>query len=264
MNTATLIKTTASSTINDACQPRLPTPGELAEFHARGFVILRGVVKPTALTAMHDEVLDVVRARNLDQKYLGQSSEYLADGMLDAWNNGGHLQALAEAFLGGPSRLYLPFTAVKGPHQGRFTFHQDNQYTTLRGPTPHIALNIWCALVPMSIANGCLQVVPESHRAGTRVAMDSLACPGHRMITEEPSSWDDCVMEAGDVVIFDRLNVHGSRPNHTDQPRVAYAVQWHRLETEAFFDGTWAALVERPRFATGPVAALTATKQRGE
>lgn len=264
MHTATAPDVTASSTIDDPCQPRLPTPAELAEFHARGFVILRSVVKPEAVAVLRAEVLAVVRARNLDQTYLGQSGEYLAGSALDGWNNGGNLKALAEGFLGGPSRMYLPFTAVKGPRQGRFTFHQDNQYTTLRGPAQHIGLNVWCALVPMSVANGCLQVVPGSHLAGTRVAMDSVDCPGHRMITDEPASWVDCVMDAGDVVIFDRLNVHGSGINHTDQPRVAYAVQWHRDDTEAFFDGAWAKLSERPRYPTGPVAALTNQKQRGE
>jgi phytanoyl-CoA hydroxylase len=250
----------------DPCRVRLPTGGELDDFHHQGFVILRGLVHAECVAALREEVLTVVRARNLDNLFLGQSHEYLADGLLNRWLHGGHLKRLVEAFLGGPSRLYLPFTAVKGPRQGRFTFHQDNQYTPCRGPAQHIGLNVWCALVPMSPANGCLQVVPGSHRDGILPMTDSTDCPGHRTVTREPTVWHDCVMEAGDVVVFDRNNVHGSGANTTAAPRVAYAAQWHRDDTEAFLNGSWALLKDRPAYpqALHPVAALGTTAQKGE
>lgn len=250
--------------ITDACLPRLATADERRAFDAEGVVILRGLVRGGAVAAMREEVLAVVRARNLADSFLGQSAEYLRGGALDAWINGGSLRRLAEDLLGAPSRVYLPFTAVKGPRQGRFTFHQDNQYTPHRGPGPHLGLNAWCALTPMRVENGCLQVVPRSHRDGILPMVESSECPGHRRLAREPESWTDCIMEPGDVAVFDRNNVHGSGANRTGAPRVAYAVQWHRDDTEAFFDGAWALLRDRPRFATGPVDRLTAEAGRGE
>lgn len=250
----------------DPCRDLRLSAEQMAQFHTLGYVIVKSLVRPETIAAFRDEVLEVVRARNLDKAYLGQSWEYLAGGLVDRWIHGGNLKALVESLLEGPAGLYMPFTAVKGPQQGRFTFHQDNQYTPCRGPARHIGLNVWTALVPMSVANGCLQVVPESHLAGTRASTASTDCPGHKMVTEEPTSWVDCVMEAGDAVIFDRLNVHGSGENRTDSPRVAYAVQWHRNDTEAFSDGTWELLSRRPIYpaAQRPVATLTSDKQRGE
>ena len=46
------------------------------------------------------------------------------------------------------------FTAVKGPGQGEFTFHQDGQYTPFDGP----GLNCWFALVPCTVQNGVAMV----------------------------------------------------------------------------------------------------------
>ncbi|MEM1013262.1 MAG: phytanoyl-CoA dioxygenase family protein, partial [Planctomycetota bacterium] len=66
-------------------------------------------------------------------------------------------------------------------------------------------------------------------------------------------------MCAGDAVAFSRLTVHGSGPNHTDKPRVAYALQYHRDDVQ-YRDpdegGRLKRLVEEPRFAVAPVEAL--------
>lgn len=248
----------------DVCQLRLATADERRTFDEKGVVILRSLVHPEAVVTMCEEVLAVVRARNLADSFLGQSQEYLRGGILDAWINGGNLRRLAEDLLGASSRVYLPFTAVKGPRQGRFTFHQDNQYTPHRGVGPHLGLNVWCALTPMRPENGCLQVVPGSHRDGILPMIESSECPGHRRLAQEPTAWIDCIMEPGDVAVFDRNNVHGSGANATGEPRVAYAVQWHRDDTEAFFNGSWALLRDRPLYDTGPVERLGTAAGRGE
>ena len=81
----------------------------------------------------------------------------------------------------GPATLYLPFTAVKsGGGGGRFHFHQDNQYTRFDGP----GINIWIALSPMSPENGCLQVVPRSHLAGTLDSVENPDGDGHRTVAQ--------------------------------------------------------------------------------
>jgi len=202
----------------------------------------------------------VLRTRNQPDSYLAQTHEYLAGGALDAWVNSPTLCGIAEALMGPTAHVYMPFTAVKGAGMGAFTFHQDNNYTLLDGP----ALNCWTSLDSMSTANGCLRIVPGSHRAGTVESTASEDCPGHRRTATVPTEWIDVHMAPSDVCIFDRLTVHGSGPNDSAVPRVAYAVQFHRHDTRAFFDGTWAPLLERPRFPNQPVERLTELASRGE
>jgi 2-oxoglutarate-dependent dioxygenase len=90
----------------------------------------------------------------------------------------------------------------------------DNQYTRFDGP----GINLWLALSPMSPENGCLMVVPRSHLAGT---IDGVQVP----TVMDIAPWltiqrASCYrMNSGDVIAFSRLTLHGSGPNHTDEPR---------------------------------------------
>ena len=251
----------SSVTVPDDCASGVrPGAADLEAFRRDGWVVLRGAARADCVAALRAEVLAVLATRNMPDSYLAQAGEYLAGGHLDRWINSPRFLALAEALLGGPSRRYMTFTAVKGAGQGAFGFHQDNSYTRHRGPS----LNCWLALDPMSEANGCLRLVSRSHAAGTVAAEASAINAGHRVVSAMPTAWHDVAMEPGDLCVFDRDTVHGSGANRTAQPRVAYAVQFHREDTEAFFDGSWALLRDRPRFRTAPVAALTAEAQRGE
>ena len=62
-------------------------------------------------------------------------------------------------------------------------------------------------------------------------------------------------MRAGDCIAFSRLTVHGSGPNLTDTPRVAYAIQFHRNDVN-WIDretGEKKLLTKFPRWTNKPV-----------
>ena len=134
-------------------------------------------------------------------------------------------------------------------------FHQDNSYT--RHEPALGSINIWVALVDMTPANGCLQIVPGSH-GGQREARTSDDRDSHRQVDVGPSDGVPMRMRAGDAIAFSRWTVHGSGPNTTSEPRVAYALQYHRDDVR-WLDkdtGEWQLLVETPRSATPPVERL--------
>jgi phytanoyl-CoA hydroxylase len=236
------------------------TSAELATYRETGWVVVRGLLERAAVPAIASDVGSVLAARNMPSSFLAQSSEYLAGSPIHRLVASPRLATLAGQALAGPAHLYMPFTAVKGPGQGEFTFHQDGQYTQFDGP----GLNCWFALMRCTPANGGLRLVSGSHRQGMLPWMESPRCPGHRTLVAVPVVWEDAVMEPGDCCIFDRMTVHGSGANGSADPRFAYAVQFHRGDTRALIDGTWKTLLERPRYATGPVATLTSAAQKGE
>ena len=112
------------------------------------------------------------------------------------------------------------------------------------------------ALMPMGEAEGSLQVLPRSHLAGT-LASQAQEDGGHRMVTFEPEHWVQPEMAAGDCIAFSRLTVHGSGANRSGRPRVAYAMQYHRNDVQAFFDDRWELLTTRPRFRFPAVDRIT-------
>ena len=65
-------------------------------------------------------------------------------------------------------------------------------------------------------------------------------------------------MMPGDAVAFTRLTLRGSGANSTDQPRLGYAVQYHRDDVRASRNGVDIGLLkENPRFTVQPVAAIS-------
>ena len=116
-------------------------------------------------------------------------------------------------------------------------------------------INMWIALMPMTPQNGCLMVVPRSHTKGT---LESIASPdgdAHKKVKYDPSDFLPVRMRAGDCIVFSRLTVHGSGPNQTQSPRVAYAIQYHRNDA-AWIDketGEHKLLTKFPRWTNKPV-----------
>jgi ectoine hydroxylase-related dioxygenase (phytanoyl-CoA dioxygenase family) len=99
-----------------------------------------------------------------------------------------------------------------------YPWHQDSAYY---GPEsiPIPILTAWVPLVDVDEHNGCLQVIPGSHRWGLR---PTRWVGPHLVPTEDIEAMGSArilPMRAGDVLIFDRMTFHGSLMNHSDQVR---------------------------------------------
>jgi hypothetical protein len=235
------------------------TPEQIKSYKEEGYVLIRNLISPETAEALRREVMDIMDKIGLPFTKLKQTTEYLEGGDVDALVNSQPLRSVAEQVLEGPSTVYMPFTAVKsGGGGGRFHFHQDNQYTRHDGPS----CNLWFALMPMTAENGCLQVVPRSHLNGTYESMGTPDDDSHRRVKWEPKDFVTVEMQPGDCVAFTRLTVHGSGQNVTQDPRVAYAIQYHRNDVKWFERETnsWKLLSEFPRWKVGPVKTISVPK----
>ena len=238
----------------------------LSKYEHDGFLVIENLINPLALPGIRDEVFEILMAetglsreelltaRSTEER-LRQSQAYLEGSMIDELINGSQMHSIASQLIGGPAVRYNPFTALKGIGGGTFDFHQDNNYTEHRPPLSSI--NIWVALVDMSVENGCLRIVPGSHKVGTLGAIDA-GDAVHRKLDCEIIGDIPVEVRAGDAIAFTRLTVHGSGPNTTLEPRLAYALQYHREDTQFLCqpDNEWRSLIDFPRFRTPPLLRL--------
>jgi ectoine hydroxylase-related dioxygenase (phytanoyl-CoA dioxygenase family) len=110
--------------------------------------------------------------------------------------------------------------------------HQDNFYLKAE---PGTCVAAWMALDPVDLANGCLEVVPGSHRwpilctekADTKVSFTDVTVPLPDAAAAVPVE-----MEPGDVLFFHGALVHGSAPNITTD-RFRRALIGHYIQGEA-------------------------------
>ncbi|MEM8737843.1 MAG: phytanoyl-CoA dioxygenase family protein [Planctomycetota bacterium] len=255
----------SSATVSEIVKPLKLDPAEVRFYQQEGYLVLPGFVKPAAVEPLREEILDVLEAHGVSRQNLAHASsdadklrqftQYLAGSHLDALINGPATLGTAAQLLDGPANRYMPFTAVKAAGGGgAFSYHQDNNYT------PHDpamgSLNIWVALVDMTPENGCLEVIPRSHLGGQ---LPSVTAPeGHQVLEVDTETLVPIRMRAGDAIAFTRWTVHGSGQNQTEQPRVAYALQYHRDDVN-WYDkdqDVWKNLLETSRHDTAPVETL--------
>lgn len=128
---------------------------------------------------------------------------------------------------------------VKPAHDPGFvSLHQD---TTYAGLSPHDGIvNVWLAFTPSNSANGCLQVVPGTHKLGqlshiNTFAENNLLFFGQTVeldsVTDnEPNKRTnkvvDIELKAGEASLHHMALVHGSQPNHSAIPRVGYVIRY--------------------------------------
>ena len=96
-------------------------------------------------------------------------------------------------------------------------WHQDSGYYDPRLKDDTV-LTVWMPLVPANAHNGCLQIVPGSHRTG---ALDHDSDVGEGKFlrvraTPDPASVMTVEMEPGDALIMHNLTWHCSTQNHSD------------------------------------------------
>jgi ectoine hydroxylase-related dioxygenase (phytanoyl-CoA dioxygenase family) len=94
-------------------------------------------------------------------------------------------------------------------------WHQDDGYGRLEPPTD---VTIWIALVDTDETNGCLCVVPRSHRLGLLPHDPAGVNPLLREVAT-PEAGVPVPLRAGEGVAFGGLTVHGSGPNRSQIAR---------------------------------------------
>ena len=111
-------------------------------------------------------------------------------------------------------RVKLPESEVTA-----FPWHQDTQY--YGNPTRHLhVISVWIPLVDVDERNGCLQLLPGSHRWGLLGgARDSERVVQMFEDVEQRGKPVVLPMRRGDALAFSNLTCHASTVNTTDEMR---------------------------------------------
>jgi phytanoyl-CoA hydroxylase len=118
-------------------------------------------------------------------------------------------------------------------------WHQDTGYYGAHTAQDTI-ITVWMPLVPVDANNGCMQVVPGSHRQG---AIDHRSGVGEGSFLEAAGNWDQHAMTLpmlpGDVLIMHNLVLHRSGENHSDGIRWSIDCRFFAPDTPSAADLLW-------------------------
>ena len=134
----------------------------------------------------------------------------------------------------GDARLYWEQAVVKPPQaRTELPWHQDNGYTPL---VPEEYVTCWLALDEAELDNGCLWVIPGSHRHGT-VRHQNGAGPFRVGHNGPDTDGLPVPVSRGSVLVFSSLLMHRSGPNTTDRARRAWILQYCGKATTSALSG---------------------------
>ncbi len=131
--------------------------------------------------------------------------------------------AIATQLLGPDIDLYWNQSVFKGPEgEKEFPWHQDDGYTPV-SPSPYLTL--WLALNDATTDNGCIWVLPGSHKNGLAAHTPSaigLVCHS----ADDPDQGVAVPVKAGSLAVFYSLTMHKSGVNRSSGSRKAYILQY--------------------------------------
>jgi ectoine hydroxylase-related dioxygenase (phytanoyl-CoA dioxygenase family) len=141
--------------------------------------------------------------------------------------------------LGRDILVYGTLIFYKPPRDtGYASWHQDSVYSGLH-LTP--STSAWIALTPSESANGCMRVIPKSHKGGLLTHINvgdeaNLLRRGEQVATVvDEAEALDVVLQPGEMSLHHSTIVHGSNPNISGEPRLGFIV---RFVTDQFTNRT--------------------------
>lgn len=130
--------------------------------------------------------------------------------------------------LGPDIRMFRDAILMKPARHGSAKpYHQDSAYWDIQ---PMDLCSIWMALDEATIENGCMGVIPGSHKMGL---------VEHKQL-EDFQIEDDKIdrskevhvpLKKGGILFFHSLLFHGTSPNNSDRPRKAMVVSYMRANS---------------------------------
>jgi len=126
--------------------------------------------------------------------------------------------------------LSTHFFCKYGGTEKRVAWHQDVTYWNL---DPPLAITVWYAIDHADRENGCMRVIPGTHRDGIRehgksdVAGNLLSVNQEVPITpDEEARAVNLELKAGEISLHEGRLIHGSLPNQSDRRRCGLTLRY--------------------------------------
>ncbi len=215
--------------------PRLLDADSLARWCERLDAIVGGEVEPAdGMLVMRDVMVAKGAVRPSDRREaVAKLQDFEADAVLWSYPTDERLLDCVERFVGREVFSLHTMLINKPPNvDGRHPLHQDLLYFPFRPADAIVAA--WTALEPVTRENGCLVVIPGSHRGGLRRHENpdwehvNLAYFGAEGVGPDAERVH-LEMDPGDTVFFHPLLLHGSGRNRTAGFRRAISAHFASL-----------------------------------
>ncbi|WP_086824710.1 phytanoyl-CoA dioxygenase family protein [Allokutzneria sp. NRRL B-24872] len=201
---------------------------EVLSYEDRGYAVFREVLDPSLMAEVGEHV-DWLHREHPDRRGEQLSHELVArDPFWVRLISDERLLDIASAFLGEDLALFASHYISKPPYSGQAVlWHQDGAFWPL---DPMRVITLWLAVDESTPDNGCLRVIPGSHRTAIgatreRTDVDNVLGAETTVAVDE-SRAVDLVLSPGDVEAHHPNIVHGSNANTSPKRRCGLTIRY--------------------------------------
>jgi ectoine hydroxylase-related dioxygenase (phytanoyl-CoA dioxygenase family) len=238
------------------------TEQEKTHYEEYGYVVLADVFPPDELEGIDREIDRILPEANAGGKREGWIYNVAnKSDIAGAFAEDERMLALVEDVVQPGIAIHSSKLVTKLPNSSEIChWHQDEAfYLDTKDPetVSKARMSVWVPLQEASLDNGCLWVVPGSHKWGLQsynIAPDGTCV---KRIDREAYANEHAIavpIPAGSVVLFTAWTWHHSKNNHTDHVRRAFIVSYQEATLRKGSHDQWKIL--RP--APGEPVAATA------
>ena len=221
----------------DMQAPRLD-PAEIAHYEREGWIVPRFCLPEAEVTALRTALDDLIAAnpgvrpaKLVSAHVEGDNREGVrGDARFLALARDRRIVELVSGVLGDDIILWGCHVFCKPARDGYETpWHQDGHYWPIR---PLANCTVWVALEESTIENGCLRVIPRSHRDRTLHAHlheDRTDLTLNQRLAAGSFDERDAVdieLQPGEMSLHDVYMIHGARPNTAAKRRTGVALRY--------------------------------------
>jgi non-heme Fe2+,alpha-ketoglutarate-dependent halogenase len=208
--------------------PKVLTKPQVKQFHDEGYLSPIDVMSEheaqdyrRQLEEIEHEYPDQINAQN-------RNNAHLVFPALDKLAHHPVIIDAVEDLIGPDISLWGSVLFIKEPQTAGFvSWHQDATYM---GINPHDFVTPWLALTSSNLQNGCMSMVPGSHKIHIRKHHDTfeeanILTRGQVVKDVDESSAVDLILKPGQMSLHHAKIIHGSQPNLSNDRRIGYAMQ---------------------------------------
>jgi len=228
------MKAAASSTWTDEENVRHATPEQKAFYAEQGYLKFGRIFMAAEMDALRGHVDQMTLALPEGKRPEEMDVPHFQDAWLFRYLADERVLDVIEEFIGPDIVLWSSHFIAKPRGNGRAVpWHTDGAYWNKR-LDPMDVITLWLAVDESTVENGCMRVIPGSHRA-FRAHLDAYQ-PVDRsqnvfnarippeMIDEEKSV--NLELAVGECSFHDAWTIHGSNPNCSEKRRCGYTMRY--------------------------------------
>lgn len=222
------------ATWNESETVRHASPEQVAFYKEQGYLKFGRIFTQDEMDALRGRVDAMIAALPEGKRPEEMDVPHFEDPWLFRYLADPRVLDVIEDFIGPDIVLWSSHFIAKPKGDGRAVpWHTDGAYWHNR-LDPMDVITLWLAVDESTLENGCMRVIPGSHRAYRAAidayeAVDSKTNVFHARIPKELIEEDksvDLELAVGECHFHDAWTIHGSNPNFSQKRRCGYTMRY--------------------------------------